>query len=171
MIKKTVQYSEGVDCVLIQDFNNLQLEIIWDEYILKNVSPDLVKKFNTQMDSLNVLLRLHGDNEIEVEDVFAWLVDSYCAKSFTHRVSEEVVEISIVEAEKVGKVMNEILDDFEKNIGVRPVLAYHYEEEYEYGANIRGAYFYLRGSDVLQFNEIGQKLNENKITLYHNSYF
>jgi hypothetical protein len=169
--KKAYNIVEGGVVVLIEQFKDLQLEILWDDYVLKNVSPELVNKFNEQMDSLNVLLKLRGEDEREVEEVFAWLLDSYCSRSFTQLISNELIESASVEAKKVGKVMNEILDDFEKNIGVRPVLAYHYEEEYEYGDNIRGAYFYLRGIDVLQLNEIGNKLDENKIKLYHNSYF
>lgn len=157
--------------MLIEQFPNLQLEIVWDEYIVPNVSQDIVNRFNEQMDSLNVLVRLHDYEYVEKEKVFAWMVDSQCDKSFTQYIGSYILEVALIEAEKVKNLVDEILDDFEKNMGVRSFLAYHYEEESEYGMNIRGAYFYIRGSDVLELNGIGKKLNDKKVKLYHNSYF
>ncbi len=52
--------------MLVQEFNQLQLEILWDEHIVTNVSPDIVARFNEQIDSLNVILKLLCDSNVKL---------------------------------------------------------------------------------------------------------
>lgn len=147
---------------MVNVLEKIQLTVEWKDIV--KVANKKGDEFQSELDSLNVCLKLSGFLNIREGNIFSTIYDKSSLHSVFSLVDDdnEIKTLFENSMEKLAPLVDEIIMEFRDKVGVKPILSYYLSTDFV-GDDF--PYFYIKGSDLLQFNSIGNQLTELGITL------